>query len=227
MKLLCLETTGPVAGIAIIQDGILLYEVYQNGGKNHSLTLMSMITNGLDCVRLQPHQLDVIAATTGPGSFTGVRIGVSTARAFAQAIGAKTVGVNAMDALRNNVYCSYDVCAMLDARRRQVYTAVFGKDGSRTKDEALPLESVLSNLNETTLFVGDGAEVYQNIIMAQMGEKALFAPPHLNLQRASSAAMIAYEKAVQGEAREYGALMPYYLRPSQAEREYESRCARD
>ena len=227
MKLLCVETTGPVVGVALVQDEKLTYEAYMDLGKNHSLTLMPMIECALDNVCLHPEQMDIIAAVTGPGSFTGVRIGVSTARAMAQAAGAKTVSVNALDALRYNIAASCNVCAMMDARRQQVYTATFFQDGTRTKDTALPVMDVLSGIHNETMFVGDGAAAYRKIIEQVLGNKALFAPVHLNYQRASSAAVIAYEKAMRGETGTYDDLSPYYLRPSQAEREYERRHRHD
>ncbi|MHB1315876.1 MAG: tRNA (adenosine(37)-N6)-threonylcarbamoyltransferase complex dimerization subunit type 1 TsaB [Christensenellales bacterium] len=227
MNLLCIETTGPVVGVALMHDNTLIYEAYLNSGKNHSLTLMGMVDCALDSVHLLPKQLDVVAAATGPGSFTGVRIGVSTARALAQGTGAKTVGVNALDALRYNVCVPFDVCAMMDARRQQVYTAFYSKSGVRSSDAALPLQEALSGLCEPTMFVGDGAAVYRQAIIDRMGGKALFAPPHLNFQRASSAAVVAYEKALRGETGAYMDLLPYYLRPSQAEREYEGRSSHE
>ena len=220
--ILALDTTGDAVSAALIACDCIRSESFAKGTRMHVSTLMPMVEDTL--VRGGASLADVakIACVTGPGSFTGVRIGVATARALAFARGLTIVGVDALEALCAGVYFwQGSVCALLDARRGQVYGALFHRAGDALvrilDDEAAALEDWLARCpeGERTLFVGDGARAYCERISEALGARAAFAPNAYNSVRASVAGLLARTRA--GVAPEL--LVPIYLRASQAERE--------
>ena len=170
----------------------------------------------------------MLGAVVGPGSFTGVRIGVSTVKALAHAAGKPCVAVDALEALAANV-TAFDgvVCPILDARAQQVYGAMF-KDGKRVLEDvveklALFLDRVEAT-GEAALFLGDGAPGFEAAIRERLGDKAHFVKPQHNGLRAGSACAVAKERLENGEAAlDYITLLPLYLRAPQAERERAAR----
>lgn len=221
MKILCVDTSGPSCSVAIAQDNKLIYEALVENKLTHSVNLMPMVEDAFQKSSLLIADMDYFAAVTGPGSFTGVRIGVSAVKGMARAQNKPCIAVNALDAYAYSFAGrSQLVCAIRDARNKQVYAAVY-KDGQKLLDySALALNELFSKLksyNETCLFVGDGAFPYADDIISALKDKALIAPLHLNVLRASSAAAIALnhiDKAVSSEH-----ISPFYLRKPQAERE--------
>ena len=168
-------------------------------------------------------QTDYFAVTVGPGSFTGVRIGVSTVKAMAHASGKPCIAVDALEAMANGVRPYPGViCPIQDARAGQVYGAAFagGTLDRLLPDEPLKLEEFLekaATFGEKLLFLGDGMPVHRTRIAEIMVERAAFAPPHLSFLRPASAAALAWEK--RDQAVDYLELKPLYLRPPQAERQ--------
>lgn len=225
MKILAIDTSGPVAGAAVLVDGCVRHAVSMEHGNTHSETIMPAVDQALSGCGLAAKDMDCIAVTAGPGSFTGVRIGVCAAKALAHATGAMCARIDALEALAA-AHFGFDgvICPILDARRSQVYAAAFrfasGERPVRLMDDralaisdyfdALPAEGRL-------LFTGDGVAVNEQRIRERFGERALIAPPHLRFLRAESAAQL----AAQDEANwmEPAALTPIYLRAPQAERE--------
>ncbi len=222
---MCLDTSGPSAGLALVRDGELIYEATLVNKLTHSVNLMPMAEEALRASALEMKNIDLFAAVVGPGSFTGVRIGVAAAQAMAQGLGRLCLGVDALEALAAGLAGGEGVvCPIRDARVGQVYGAAF-RDGKRlTEDAALKLPEyldVVRSLGDRFLFVGDGVPVYRGAISAALGGAARFAPPHLNLLKAGAAAMIAFER--RDSAVPPQELLPLYLRRPQAERERESR----
>lgn len=225
MNILAMDTSGPVAGVALWQDGRLTHEITAAHGLTHSQTIMPMVDQALSAAGLRPQDIDRFAAVVGPGSFTGVRIGVCSVKALAHATGKPCVAVDALEALAAGVLGFQGcVCPILDARRQQVYCAAFecaglGRPQRQLPDAALPLEAFLEQLPKegALLFVGDGAPVYGAAVQAALGERAMLAPGHLCALRAGAAAYL----ASLPDARElsYLELEPLYLRAPQAERE--------
>ena len=231
MKILAVDTSGPWAGAAIMEDGVVTHEIAACHGLTHSQTSLPMIDQALSAAGLTPADIDLFAAVTGPGSFTGVRIGVCEVKGLAHAVGKKIVGVDALEALAMNAFGFPGViCPILDARRSQVYCAAFrfaaGPLPQRIlPDDALPLSEFLGRLpkDEPCLFLGDGLKVHFPAVRAALGDRAQAAPANTAYLRAASACVIAEARA--DEAVEPMALEPTYLRAPQAERERNARLA--
>ena len=222
MNILAIDTSSSVASASVIKDNQLVGEYVISNGKTHSQILVPVIDDALSKLNLKIEDIDVFATTLGPGSFTGLRIGIATAKAFAQAVNKKIIGVSALDCLASNVAYSdgITVCPILDARRGNVYNAVYKNGVKQTGDRLLHLDTVLEEVKgNKTLFLGDGVIKHSEKIVSFMGEDAIFAPAHLNFQRASSVAHIALLRAEKNDFDNIYSLEPIYVRPSQAERE--------
>ncbi len=226
MKILALDTSGPVCGVAVTAEGRVLYEGAAVNKLTHSVNLMPMVQEALTRAGLAVGELDLLAAVVGPGSFTGVRIGVSTVKGLAHGLGKPCVGVDALEALAAGVSDPNAlICPIQDARAGQVYGAVF-KAGMpplrQTPDEALKLDEFLTRAlivaepTQSLYFLGDGVEKYRASIVERLGAGATFAPAHLAYLRPAAVALLAQAHA--GEQTDYLGLMPKYLRAPQAER---------
>ena len=221
MKILAVDSCSSAATCALISDGKLTAEIVLNDKKTHSVKLLPQIEHMLNAADADISEIDYFAVTTGPGSFTGQRIGVATVKGLAHGSGKPCVGVSSLEAMSRNVpFAEALVCPIMDARRQQVYTASF-KDSKRlTPDRAIALDDLLTEVEgENTLFLGDGVESFREIITQRMGEKALFPPIHLIHLRASSVAELAISYIENNGATTAHELLPTYLRLSQAERE--------
>lgn len=226
MKILALESSATAASVALCEDETLVAQAFQNTGLTHSQTLLPM-TEGLlaDC-GLKAADLDLIAVAAGPGSFTGLRIGVATAKGLAWAAQLPCAGCSTLEAMAWNLAgFSGQICAAMDARRHQVYNARFRVDGERphrlTEDRAIALAGLMEELRGTEtpqLVVGDGAQLCYDALVAA-GIPAKLAPPNLRLQSAWGVARAALDLAKKGQTVPPEQLVPVYHRLSQAERE--------
>lgn len=229
MIILAIDTSGLPASTALVDEKRTIAEFSTNFQKTHSETLMPIIDKMMSLTGISLGDIDYIACASGPGSFTGLRIGVACAKGLAFGGGQKIVGVPTLDALAYNVIDgSRLIVPIMDARRSQVYTASYRFDGRNLKRlsdySALSLEQLAELLSKTleaehlqgVLFTGDGINVYSDKIKAFPFETEL-APPHLNMQRASSVGALALEIAENASipAAEF---VPFYLRAPQAER---------
>lgn len=220
MTILALDTSGPVCSVAILDEAGLCYEARAVNKLTHSKNLLPMIDEALHKGGKAMEDVRLVAAVVGPGSFTGVRIGVATAQGLARARGIKCLGVNALEAMAASLHApGHVICPIRDARSLQVYGTAF-RDGQRLlQDEAAALAVYLeqvSALEGPLLFVGDGVKPCRKQIEESLGNRALFAPPHLLLPGAGAAAQLACTN--QHLAAEPGELKPLYLRAPQAER---------
>lgn len=232
MNILMIDTSGPACSVAVMQEGRLIYEAQLTSGRTHSQRVMPMVDQALTMTELTPADIDLFGAVVGPGSFTGVRIGVSTVKALAHAAGKPCVGIDALEALAANAV-AFDgvICPILDARAQQVYGAMFeaGEMPERLMDDAaMKLTEYLDRVDATgrkALFLGDGALAFAQPIRERLGERACFAAPaHMGL-RAGCACALA-QKAVERNPQavcDYIHLLPLYLRAPQAERERAAR----
>ena len=215
-----------------MEDGLLLGESFQNNGKTHSATLMPMAERLLSDCGVNPSELDFIAVAKGPGSFTGVRIGVSAAKGLGWAAEKPVIGVSTLEAMACQLrHLTGTILPVMDARRCQVYNAVFSSDGTRltrlTPDRAVSLEELKRSLEkiETPIFlVGDGSRLCYNTLGSQI-PRLVPPPPHLEQQRAAGVAMAAFTMTAQSVPS--SELQPNYLRLSQAERERLSRIEKE
>ena len=226
MLILAFETSAKAASVALHDGKKLLGESYQNTGLTHSQTLMVMAQDLLTQCGLTAQDVSAVAVAEGPGSFTGVRIGVAAAKGFAWGAELPCYGVSTLEAMAKNlgVYRGY-VCPVMDARRSQVYNALFyvnyGKCTRIREDRAISLKDLgedVKNLSEPIFLVGDGSVLCYNSLLEEVPGLVL-APEHLQHQRAAGVALVAAERIGAGEIGSGAALTPNYLRLSQAERE--------
>lgn len=231
MNILALESSARAASVAVCRDAFLLAESCQNNGMTHSTTLLPMCETLLEQVGLTLHDIDLIACANGPGSFTGLRIGLSTAKGLAWPEEKPCVGVSTLEAMAWNVSAVPGViCCAMDARRSQVYNALFESDGRGrltrlTEDRAISLEELFSSekRKEISQFVvGDGAELCYNY-GKERGFDLVLAPENLRHQRAWGVARAALRFLETGQPCSGAALEARYLRLSQAERERRER----
>ena len=230
MLTLAFETSAKAASVALTENGKLLAESYQNTGLTHSQTLMVMAEDLLKTSGKTISDLTAVAVAEGPGSFTGVRIGVAAAKGFAWGRELPCYGVSTLEAMAVSlgVYQGY-VCPCMDARRQQVYNALFyaekGKLRRITEDRAIALTDLAEEIKdgkEPIFLVGDGSILCYNTLNGQIPTLVL-PPEHRMHQRAVGVALLAEQKAAAGEAGHGGSLTPNYLRLSQAERERKER----
>jgi len=223
MRVLALDTSGQSLSLALCENGKTLLSFTLDVGLTHSETLMPWLDKALTQLGWQARSLQRIAAVVGPGSFTGVRIGVTTARALAQPFEIPCVAVNALDALAAPFAFLQGtlVCPMLDARAGQVYACALLGKARAIQDDAYALDAFLKSINEIEhkqlLFVGDGAVKHQQSIEKAFPHAQF--PPLSDRVKAEWAALLAQESPTTPYAR----LTPYYLRKPQAERELEAK----
>ena len=228
MKILAIDSCSNVATGAILADGVLVGEFVLNNKVTHSTKLLPQIENMMNNADLKFGDIDLYVVTTGPGSFTGERIGVATAKALAHAVNKPMVGVSSLQSMAYNMpYTDFLLCPIMDARREQVYTATYKwQDGELItikEDRAIALDDLLDEINENVIFLGDGVPVFKEKITEKLGTKAHFAPAHLQQLKGGSVAECGFAKYNKGKACNYAELVPTYLRLSQAEREYNDR----
>ncbi len=226
MLILAFETSARAASVALLEDAKLLAQSYQDTGLTHSQTLLSMAQQLLQSCKKTPAQVEAVAVAAGPGSFTGVRIGVAAAKGFAWGAELPCYGVSTLEAmaLGFGAWQGY-VLPVMDARRSQVYTALFHvRRGNCTRileDQAISLEELrenVKNLEEPVFLVGDGSILCYNTLSETV--PGLVLPPQSRMhQRAVGVGLAAFRMIGQGRRGDGNALRPNYLRLSQAERE--------
>lgn len=232
MKVLAVDTSSSVAAVAVMEDAALLGEYLLSHGKTHSQKLVPMIKELLDALELLPGEIDLFAASVGPGSFTGLRIGVTTVKAMAFAVQKPVVSVPTLDALAYGIPVPGEslVCPIMDARNRQVYTALYTVENGLLKNVSgymgVPVDELLKLIKCKTrkvIFTGDAVPAFRETLKTGLGEACEFAPPCMLAQRASTVAQLALIKASAGELENCFEMVPFYLRKSQAEREYDNK----
>lgn len=227
MKILGLDSSGLVAGVAVVEDDNLLAEYTVNYKKTHSQTLLPMLDAVVKMIELDINTIDAIAVAGGPGSFTGLRIGSATAKGLGFALKKPLIQIPTVDGLAYNLYGSKDmVCPIMDARRNQTYTGLyeFTADGMEVllAQCAVEISEIVEKINErnrSVVFLGDGVPVFRNYIQEHCQVSFSFAPAHLNKQRAAAVAALAFTYYQEGKIETAADHRPDYLRLSQAERE--------
>ncbi len=226
MLTLAFETSAKAASVALLEDGLLLAACYQNTGMTHSQTLLAMAEDLLKQCGMTPADVRAVAVAAGPGSFTGIRIGVAAAKGFAWGRELPCYGVSTLEAMARGLgaWQGY-ICPVMDARRSQVYNALFHADcGNITRireDRAISLRDLgedLQKCGEPIFLIGDGSNLCYNTLLESVPHLVL-PPEHRMHQRAEGVGLAAAEMAAKGLAPNGGELMPNYLRLSQAERE--------
>lgn len=230
MKILAVDTTAAAASVALCEDTFLVGEYFVNLKQTHSQTLMPMIGSLLKSCGTIPADIGLFAVSCGPGSFTGVRIGVAAVKGLSLPFETPCVAASSLEALAFNLAGATGVvCAVMDARRSQFYNAMFENDGSTVKrltpDRAIDINDLENELNRAILdkkkvfLVGDGAKICYNMLKESVAAGVILAPQNLMFTRASSVASAAFKQFAAGDVVTPSSLLPSYLRLPQAERE--------
>lgn len=226
MKILALESSAKAASAALGEGGNIIAQYYQNSGLTHSRTLMPLVEDLLKNCALTLDDVGCIAVAVGPGSFTGLRIGISAAMGMALGAGIPCCGVSTLEAMAGQLgHCDGLICPVMDARRGQVYNALFESENGALnrlgEDRALSLDELRESLEKSKksiFLVGDGAALCYNF-MDRHGVKAVMPPPHLEFQSAAGVLLAAERQMEAGKMPQGQQLTPNYIRLSQAERE--------
>jgi tRNA threonylcarbamoyladenosine biosynthesis protein TsaB len=223
MKILAIDTSTPVGSIAIVEGALLKAQHILNISATHNQRLLPGIDRILRDADWTVNDLDGLAVSLGPGSFTGLRIGLSVVKGLAWATGKPLAGVPTLDALAANVpLVPYPIYPVLDARKGEIYTALY-----RIGDEQVPVrltpylaikpEKLADLISEETLMLGDALLRYGDYFTNKLGDRLLLVPPHLNVVHASSVAWLAWHKLRSGIQEDLSSCTPLYVRPSEAE----------
>jgi tRNA threonylcarbamoyladenosine biosynthesis protein TsaB len=222
MKILAVDTASKSCSVAIIHNDVLMAEMTLASGQTHSKHLMDMIRTVIRISGLSISDLDGFAVTKGPGSFTGLRIGISSVKGLAAGSGKPVVSVSSLETLAMQSEPSpYLICPLLDARKGEVYFSRYRLEGGILKKEieerVCPPIQAVCDLDEPCLFIGDGAFLHKKLILDQIGELANFAPAFANMIRASTVAHISMIRFKKKDTDDLGTLVPSYIRKSDAE----------
>lgn len=234
MIVLSIDSATEAASCAVFEDDKLLGEITYNFKKQHSVILMPLVDNLLKNLQLDLKDIDGFVVSKGPGSFTGLRIGMSMIKGLSQGTKKPFVSVSSLDALAYNMaYTSGIICPIIDALRDNVYTALYKfEDNNLVMDtdyNVINIDELISLLNEKqqpVCFIGDAVPKFKARIIESLAEVS-FAPPHLNLVRASSLGELGLKLLTQGIEDNLYTSAPIYLRKSQAEREYDKKMGID
>jgi tRNA threonylcarbamoyladenosine biosynthesis protein TsaB len=229
MRILAVETATPQGSVALADESGVLDEVRSPRGATHASWLMPAIERLLRTTRLSLEKIDGLAVSAGPGSFTGLRIGLSTVKGLALGAGKPVAAVSTLDALARSVPpCRRLLCTILDARKKEVYTAFFRFDGNggmirQTDDLVLPPDRLAERIGEPVLFAGNGIEPYRQALETALGRRALFASDRFHYPRAGAVAALGLIRLARGRADALETLEPRYVRASEAEIKHRER----
>lgn len=221
MLTLAFDTSSKTAAVAVLQDDSILYDALINTGLNHAEILLPAIDQACRQLRLQINDIDLFACTLGPGSFTGLRIGVSTLKGLLIATGKPATGVSALAALALNVQENAAViCSVMDAGRGQVYTACYscnenGLFNQICQEKIVDPKDILPDISEDVIFVGEGAIKYRDLLTERTG-KVKIAGSQQQYVRASAVGILGREKFIRNELLNPATFVPFYLRTADA-----------
>jgi tRNA threonylcarbamoyladenosine biosynthesis protein TsaB len=225
MRILAIETSMYSGSIAVSDGGEILGEYYLNMGPSHSERLVPSIDRLLGELDMDKKALGGVAVSLGPGSFTALRVGISTAKGIAYSLGIPVAGVSSLELLAmNSPFSSFQICTALDARKGELFAAIFRTDEGRavriTEDMIITPAALAEIIKEKTIFIGEGALLYRDFLEHnKLGglESALFCPPYLNYPRASALAFYGFNRLKAGQEDDALLLAPVYLRKPDAE----------
>ncbi|MEQ9619749.1 MAG: tRNA (adenosine(37)-N6)-threonylcarbamoyltransferase complex dimerization subunit type 1 TsaB [Deltaproteobacteria bacterium] len=225
MRILAIETSTYSGSIAVSNGEEILGEFYFNMGPSHSEKLVPSIDWLLSGLKMAKSELDGVAVSLGPGSFTALRVGISTAKGIAYSLGIPVTGASSLEILAMNLpFSRYQICSLIDARKGEYFAALFRSDDGRieriAEDRAYSPMGLTEIIKEKTIFIGEGALLYKDFLEDnQVGGRELadFCPPYLNYPRASSLALHGSGRLEEGLTEDLFGLAPHYLRKSDAE----------
>ncbi len=222
MIILAMDTSSVNATVAVCDEKRILGEYTISGERAHSQIIMPMLEDMLKRCSLSIKDIDVFAVALGPGSFTGLRIGIAAMKTLAGTLGKKIIGISSLDSVAANFpYTDKYLCSIFDARRNDVYNAVYLNGKKITDDRICDFDDVLIEMaDKEVIFVGDAVIKYADKIKSFNKPNWQIAPLHHCMQKASSLLYIAHKRAANNDYDTLEDLLPIYIRPSQAEREY-------
>ncbi|HUI67798.1 MAG TPA: tRNA (adenosine(37)-N6)-threonylcarbamoyltransferase complex dimerization subunit type 1 TsaB [Nitrospirota bacterium] len=228
MNILGIETSTKTGSVAIVSEDGVVAQYSLNIEVTHSERLMSTIDRVLKDTGLAVHDLDGFSVAIGPGSFTGLRIGLSTVKGLALATGRPIAAVPTLQALAWNLpYCAYPVCTLLDARKNEVYASLYRFDGTALvqilPEAAMSIFRLAGQISEKVVFTGEGSRIYRNGIQELFGERAVFAPHSAVLPSGAKVAEIGLDMIKSGRQAEPDRLTPLYIRRPEAEVAWEKK----
>ncbi|HBO84591.1 MAG: tRNA (adenosine(37)-N6)-threonylcarbamoyltransferase complex dimerization subunit type 1 TsaB [Deltaproteobacteria bacterium GWC2_42_11] len=222
MKILAIDTATTSSSIALLEDNTLLAEYTVYVKKNHSERLLPLIDHAFKTLSISLNEVDFLALTTGPGSFTGLRVGIATVKGLAWTLKKPMVSIPTLKAIAVNVQCTDKlICPVLDARKKEVYAAVYryDKDILVTEKEVFLTTSsdLAAYLNKPTIFLGDGITNYRDVFKDALGNNAVFAPEALWHPKASNIGTLAFCEIKKGNVQRAWVVTPHYIRKTDAE----------
>lgn len=223
MKVLGIETATIMGSIGLIDDDRVISEYSLNIKATHSERLMLAVDKLLKEAGVELKDVDGFAVSIGPGSFTGLRIGLATVKGLAMGCNKPVAAVPTLEALAFNLpYAEYQICPILDARKNEVYTALFKSDrkGGMTRiiqDKAVNIHAFLEGLDDDTIFLGDAVNMHRTTIFEKLKEKTHFAPKTHNMPSGVSVAELGLLRLKRGMKEDVSKLSPFYIRRSEAE----------
>jgi len=221
MIILAVDTATRTCSVALLDGDSLLAESLLYGQKHHSEKILGLIEGLFLNTGITGSQLDLIAVATGPGSFTGLRVGLSTAQGLALSLDKPLLGVSTLEVIAAQLLPSERICPMIDARKGQVYTCLYeceaqGRLKKTVDDTVMRAEAWVAGLEGAIVFAGNGACLYREKIQNAFHGTALFAPAAAGIPRASTLGCIARERAHQAQHHEPERITPHYVRPPDA-----------
>jgi tRNA threonylcarbamoyladenosine biosynthesis protein TsaB len=220
---LAIENTGMCGSVALVCPSHCIAEHSLQTTLTHSKRLLSSVNQLMVEAQLDWENIDAIAVSLGPGSFTGLRIGLSTAKGLAFASSIPLIGISSLEAMACQFsYVSCQICPVIDARKKEVYASLFhatqnGTLSRRTGDMVLAPDKLASEINEPTLLIGDGAELYGDLFREHLGPNAIIPPPHFSFPRAVNVGYLALPLWDKQQFLDPASAVPIYIRPSDAE----------
>jgi tRNA threonylcarbamoyl adenosine modification protein YeaZ len=224
MKILAIDTSSKICSVSILEDDTVILEKVTDDEKTHSQNLMPLIDELFKETNLTLDNIDLLACCQGPGSFTGIRIGIATVKAFSDAKGISVVGVSSLEGLAYNINQNGLIVSLIDAKNDNVYYALHSYDGANynligeyKSDNIQSILDELSVYDDELLFVGNGAEIHRDAIQTKI-KNPTFAAENQNIQTSTSIGKSAYTKFKKGIYGDSNSILPIYLKKSQAER---------
>ncbi len=220
MLIIGLDTTSQSGSVSLINENKILGECLFNVGPRHSENVVSSLEWLLDTLNIEKREIEAVAVSIGPGSFTSIRVGVTIAKSLAYSMKIKIVGVSSLEVLAMNIpQAGMNICSMLDAKRNEVYSAIYKYNNNlltRTRDEKVgSVEALLNDIKVPTVFVGDGSVIYKKELANS--RNSILVSDNFNIVRSSNCALLGIVKLNDGNSDDVMGLVPNYLRKTDVE----------